>query len=599
MMTHCSCPRRQLCNFRRVVLLLALSLGFPQACGPANNEATAVPAVASGSAQSAQPGASDPPGETGAVAAAASSTASQGGVVSGRSAGQGGARNVILVSIDTLRVDRLEAYGYRRPTSPNLAALAARSVLFEQAQAQAPQTAPSHASVFTSQYAGTHGIYNVHGNQTTYPTLPTGLVTLAGLLEKSGVETAAFVCSGNLTKKMKLDRGFESWDERNEDVALRVDAALDWLKKPRQKPFFLLLHTYQVHAPYVPPAGLVPQFTDPSYAGPLRERLERYLKLPTDKAWEGGVGADYWDGMLEYSDADVKFLSDLYDAEIAHVDAELRRLLEAVLVGPLAADTAIIVFADHGEEFRDHGKFQHDQTFEELVHVPLMIHLPVALERKEWKGRVRSGVQLIDVAPTIADLFGVAWRDAGWKGRSLLPLLDPATRGVESAKNGPRYSELTIAGPKVYACVTANGWKYTHIHQQDLDKTWESLFDLSADPGEKRNLLDEQGSGVPMTLRKLKDLLREQRAKNAEAAKAAGHAGSAPMDDESRQGLEALGYIDGSAGDGGSAADPAPQSAGEPAETPPKHEDQGAGAPQGPDHGPDGSHMSEQKRPGF
>src|SRR5262249_51419202 len=133
-------------------------------------------------------------------------------------------RNVVLVSIDTLRADRLESYGYKRETSPNLSALARRSVVFEDVLAQASQTAPSHASLFTSQYVGTHGLVNVNGSQAVFHKLPPDLTTLAGLLSRNGVSTTAFVSDGNLTRHMDLNRGFGQWDEKNEDVRKRMDA---------------------------------------------------------------------------------------------------------------------------------------------------------------------------------------------------------------------------------------------------------------------------------------------------------------------------------------------------------------------------------------
>jgi arylsulfatase A-like enzyme len=460
------------------------------------------------------------------------------------------AKNVILISLDTLRADRLEAYGYGKPTSPNLAALGSRSVVFRNAHAQAPQTAPSHASLFTSEYAGAHGIINVHGAAPQMHTLPPGVRTLAERLSAGGLETAAFVSGGNLTRHMRMDRGFELWDEVNEDVSGRIDELLTWMLAPDRGRFFAVLHTYQVHAPYLPPRELVAPFTDPAYQGPLRERLDRYLELPPDEAWKGAVGPDYWDGMLEYTEADVRFLSDLYDAEIAYLDKQVRRVLEAVLTTELAADTVIVVVSDHGEEFREHGKYQHDQVFEELIRVPLMVKLPNDLERAGWKGVVDAPVQLIDVAPTIADLAGVEWQDAGWEGRSLLPALDPDRRDASPLGMRPVFSELTIdPGPKKYRTVIVDGWKYIHAWQAGIDVTWEWLFDLNTDPGERRNLIRCEEGQAPLQRERLRQLLTAFAQANDAKAAVLGQAGMAEVDDASLQVLEQLGYV-GGGGDG-------------------------------------------------
>jgi arylsulfatase A-like enzyme len=460
-------------------------------------------------------------------------------------------RNVVLVSIDTLRADRLQPYGYARETSPNLMALARRSVVFDQALAQSSQTAPSHAALFTSQYGGTHGIINVHGSQAEAHKLPPGLSTLAGVLKGSGLATAAFVCGGNLTRHMGMDRGFAQWDEKNEDVRLRVDAALSWLDAHSPEPFFLLVHSYQVHAPYVPPKELADRFTDRKYSGPLRARYERYAQLSAEEAWAGGVGADYWEDMVDFTDQDVRFLSDLYDGEIAYSDGVLRDLFQRVLTGPLAANTALVVLADHGEEFRDHGKFQHDQVFQELLHVPLMVHLPPALERAGWTGRVSQPVELIDVAPTIADLFGVDWRGAGWQGRSLLRALDPATRAGALQEDASCFAELVVApGPKTYESVMQGGWKYIHCHQQDLDKTWEWLFDLRVDPKEQHSLVETPTPEAAGKLGELKDLLAKRRARDAELARGAGEAEIGEVDAAWRENLNQLGYVGTGSSDG-------------------------------------------------
>jgi arylsulfatase A-like enzyme len=462
-------------------------------------------------------------------------------------------RGIVIISLDTLRHDRLGLYGYERPTSLNLDGLARRATVFEQARAQSSQTAPSHASVFTSTYVGEHGISNVHADDSRWPVLPPGVTTVAELVRDAGIVTAAFVSGGNLTKSMGMDRGFDEWNERNEDVSGRVDALLRWLQTVGDRPFLALLHTYQVHAPYVPPRERAEAFTDAAYQGPLRATYERYLAMPVAEAFAKGVGEDYWPKeMIDYTDADVKFLSDLYDGEIAYVDGELRRLFEAVLTGPRAADTAIIVFADHGEEFRDHGKFQHDQVFDELVRVPLLVEAGGVLERQGWKGRVTQPVQLVDLAPTIAELLGVSVPEGRWTGRSLVPLLRPDTRpAVEARDAAPVYSELVREhNTQEYRAVTWHGWKYILHTQPSIPKTWEHLFDLRSDPGEKTNLITQTEGEAPAILARLRDELHGFMERNAAQRARLGESAGDEMTAEERRGLEGLGYVGTGAGGG-------------------------------------------------
>jgi len=457
--------------------------------------------------------------------------------------------NVLLISIDTLRADRLEVYGYGRPTSPNLSGIAKRSVVFADARAQAPQTAPSHASVFTSEYPGAHRIVNAHGGSTEVTQLPAGVTTLAELARRGGLETAAFVSGGNLTQRMGMDRGFELWDERLTDVSERVDACVRWMLAPDRGRFVALLHTYQVHAPYLPPRELVAEFVDAGYDGPLRERTERYLALPAHEAWEAATGPAYWEGLLEYTDADVRFLSDLYDAEIRHVDSEIQRLFAYLQGSELGSKTAVIIFSDHGEEFRDHGKYQHDQVFEEHLRVPLIVRLPRALQQEGLVGRVDAPVELVDIAPTLGELLGLPYGDTGWEGRSLVPLLRSSERPDRSWTERPVFSELVIdPGPKYHRAVVWQGWKYVHIWQKNIDHVWEQLFQLQADPGERRNLVEDSGPEATRALPALRELLEQQTRRNAAKAAALGEGGTVEMDEDMLQLMIKLGYVELGAG---------------------------------------------------
>ncbi len=473
-------------------------------------------------------------------------------------AGEGAplARNVVLLSIDTLRADRLETYGYDRPTSPNLAALGRRSVVFEVARAQSSQTAPSHASLFTSEYVGAHGVANVHGASTAVRKLPPAVTTLAELLARDGIETAAFVSGGNLTRRMEMDRGFGVWDEPqgNPDVSDRVERLLEWIQEPERGRFFAVLHTYQVHAPYLPPPDMYPAFVDRAYRGPLRERLERFLALSPDEQWAGGVGPEYWDGMVDWTEDDVRFLSDLYDAEIQYTDSVIRRVMEAVLTTDLKRDTVIVVVSDHGEEFRDHRKFQHDQVYEEHLRVPLMIRMPGPLEHEGWRGRRTTPVNLVDVAPTTAELLGLDWSECGWEGRSLVPLLGPDAESPEGWRERPSFAQLILdlgegPGLKLYRSVSWQGWKYIHVYQKKIDRVWESLYDLERDPLEQNDLLAEGAGALDEQAARrheaLVALLDQHTSDNLRKAQRLGDAETEELDEEYRALLEQLGYLGG------------------------------------------------------
>ncbi|HZM00781.1 MAG TPA: sulfatase, partial [Planctomycetota bacterium] len=453
-------------------------------------------------------------------------------------------QNVVLVSLDTLRADRLDSFGYHRSTAPNLAGLQQRAVMFSRAQAQSGQTAPSHASLLTSTYGETHGIINVHGDAAKMRTLPAGLPTIAEVASRAGIETGAFVSNGNLTRGMGMDRGFSVWDEKNEDIVGRIDACMRWIRDPERGRFLALLHTYQVHAPYVPPREVAERFVDHGYAGPLRARLERYWAMSWGEQWSGGVGADYWGGMLQFTKDDVRFLSDLYDGEIAFADAELRALLQEVLTGPVSTSTALIVLSDHGEEFRDHGKFQHDQLFEEIIHVPLFVSMPVQAGGITWTGDVDAPVELVDVAPTVAEIMGLGAWPPEWEGRSLVPLLDPLRRTAAVDRERVQFSELTLdPGPKQFRTVTWRGWKYIHGYQQDLDATWEWLFDLSRDPGELSSLMQDERPETVEMLANLRERLEAHSQRCREKAAAAGQVEMVTLTEEMRRNLDQLGYV--------------------------------------------------------
>jgi arylsulfatase A-like enzyme len=432
----------------------------------------------------------------------------------------------VLVSIDTLRADRLGVYGHDRPTSPRIDRLAAEGVVFERAYAHAPKTAPSHMSLMTGVHPDVHGVVNFAGevDARLSPRIP----TLAEILRSAGYRTAAVTGGGNVHRDLGFGRGFGSYEHSDGDAAAifaRAIEQLEALAAPThagaRTPFFLFVHTFQVHDPYLPPPAQRALFADPAYAGRIVGDAGRLRALAGDD-WRARHRA-FWAGVDARSPADLRHLFDLYDACIRFTDDELGRLLDRIDALGLAGETLVVVLSDHGEEFLEHGRFGHDALFEELLRVPLVVRVPDAERRGLRRGRVGEVVRLVDVLPTVLDLVGLPAPDH-LEGRTLVPLL----RGGEEA---PRFvfAQNRETGSDALA---AGGWKLVAERWRDL------LFDLARDPAERSPLAG--GDDVRESLRATLDRLRE-RALRWHALAPPDRTG--PLDADTRRRLEALGYL--------------------------------------------------------
>ncbi|MCB9377704.1 MAG: sulfatase [Holophagales bacterium] len=313
-------------------------------------------------------------------------------------------RGIVLISLDTLRADRLGAYGYGRPTSPFLDSLAERAALFERHYVQAPATLPSHMSIFTGLWPREHGVVPpAHVLSSEIPTLPE-------VLRRHGFRNGAFTEGGWMGTGFGFERGFELYVPHeyaaDTDIAATFDRGLDFLRRlePGER-FFLFLHTYSIHDPYDPPepfrAELAPRPLPAGAPPPDGEHLAAFNERP----------APLPEGTLAV-------YGDLYDASIRYVDSELERLFEELERMGLAGETTIVLTSDHGEEFLEHGRLVHTQVYPECLHVPLLLVHP----------QLRTGIRVpaltrsIDLAATLWELAGVD--DAPeTSGTSLLPLL--------------------------------------------------------------------------------------------------------------------------------------------------------------------------------
>ena len=333
--------------------------------------------------------------------------------------------DVVLVIIDTLRADGLSCYGNPRPTTPHLDALAARGTLFEECLAQAPNTATSHASLFTGLPPWTHRVANLTDAETGTAGLPPAFVTLAERFSAAGYQTAAFTDGGPLGTAWNLMQGFETKVGRYEGARAKVDQALAFLESQRDgRPLFLLLHTYQVHQPFAPPREYVERF-DPDYTGVLTERVAEVLRGRAAGEEFEPNGKLLMRGKAEFTERDFEHLRALYDAEIAYTDAELERLWARLAAGGDLERTVVAVTSDHGEEFGEHGHWGHRQLHRETLRVPLILLVPGGGDTRR---RVEERVSLIDLGPTLLAAVGIPDGAEGFEaaggGRSLLPVLE-------------------------------------------------------------------------------------------------------------------------------------------------------------------------------
>jgi arylsulfatase A-like enzyme len=309
-------------------------------------------------------------------------------------------RNVILISLDTLRADRVGVYGSYRPTTPNIDALAAESVVFADAWSVWPETCGSHMSLFTSLYPSEHGVTHI----LTTPAASVEL--LAERLRRAGYLTRAFTEDGNVWAHAGFARGFSAYSERRSadrvyrgEILETFGDATRWLETHADRTFFLFVHTYEVHRPYSPPAEYGTLFAD--IAG----------REPANLATEA-LG---------------------YDRETHFTDVQVGKLIGTITRLGLADRSIVVILSDHGEEFGEHGYAGHWRTlYREVLQVPLIVWAPGLLA----PARVDAPVSLLDVMPTILDLLELP-PDADHRGMSLVR----AARGHTPADR-PIFGEL-------------------------------------------------------------------------------------------------------------------------------------------------------------
>ncbi len=358
--------------------------------------------------------------------------------------------NLLLISIDTLRADRLGCYGYERETSPELDRFARdHAVRFARAVVEAPWTLPSHVTLLSGLHPLRHGV-----------SLPEHapareIEFLAQTLHAAGYYTFAFTGGGWISPDFGFDRGCDSFQGSELDCADNVRKVIDTIRhRSSRGPWFGFLHTYEVHCPYDPP--------EPYFSMFASEEAE-----PIEVAGRCG-NPDF--NALPLSVGQVRYLSDRYDGSIRSVDLALGSLFAFLEENGALEDTVVVITSDHGEEFGEHGRIGHERSLQrEVLGVPLLVAAPGIAART-----IPNRVGLADVAPTVLDLLGIP--GPSHDGRSLVPLL---RAGAPPGPDEPRISAL--AWKEDLLSILCDG---DHLI---LDRSRDSslLFDLEADPGER------------------------------------------------------------------------------------------------------------------
>ena len=382
------------------------------------------------------------------------------------------APNVLLLLVDTLRADQLGCYGAAPSPSPSLDRLARQGLVFESAIAQAPWTVPSVASIFTGLHPTSHGLT---GDRVQASFLADTLPTLAAHAEQGGITTIGVSANFVVSRETNLARGFETFialpenrDSREEARASDVNGVfLDWLHQNPGRRFLAYLHYMEPHEPYDPPAALRP--VPPEGIAPAVARGHvKDLMLAINHGRHAPLGP-----------AAVGHLRALYQAEVRTWDTALGGLLEGLAAAGVRESTVILVTADHGEEFQEHGRLGHGtQLYDELLRVPLVIAGPGIVP-----GRVAEQAQGIDVFPTVSALLGLP-PPPGLEGQNLLAAR-AARPAISETRNaiGPDGTEIRLLS------LRTPEWKL--IHAPALGRS--ELYDLAHDPGEH----DDRFGAVP------------------------------------------------------------------------------------------------------
>jgi len=399
-------------------------------------------------------------------------------------------RNVILITISSLRADHVSCLGYVRDTTPNLDAFAGENILFRNAFATSGWMMPAHGSIFTSLYPTLHGATHIDKS------LGDEHFTLAEILADNGYHCVGFCCNPRLDREHGFAQGFDLYDDYSVSIMLESlafgdketvdinrqrtntlinDAAIRWLQKNTNRPFFMFIHYYDNHWDYLPPPPYSERY-DPDYDGPIDG-----MQIAREPLFSNPP-----------SERDIQHMIALYDSEIKQTDNDLGEMLKVLKETGVSDNSIIIILGDHGEQFYEHGHTSHHGIYEELIHVPLAVLIPA-----EWaRGKtIDSLVSQVDILPTILDFLQITALEQ-YQGKSLKPLIE----GRIQAVNEYVFAEYT--GGATTDCYAVRSIRYKCCQEVGSEPF---VYDLAEDPGEQKRIVPD---GFTDEIKTLEEKLR-------------------------------------------------------------------------------------------
>jgi len=441
--------------------------------------------------------------------------------------------SVILVTVDTLGAGHVGCYGASENRTPAIDALAARGVRFSAAVSQSSWTLPSLASLMTSRYPGQLGLKKKKNR------LPSSVPLLSTIMGQAGYRTAAVVTNPYLAPVFGFNRDFDEYlilppEAVKEGKPMKIPrgtffvvanaeevtrAAVEWLNKHGEEKYFLWIHYMDPHVPY---ASLKTGSVD--LAGPIRKKVAAYLKNPVIFHERGK------DDPIELTLEEKEAVRKLYREDIVFFDRHFGKLLDTVREKMESGRLLLVFASDHGEEFWEHGGFEHGHTlYDELLMVPLIIACPGKLPVNHV---VKSQVGLIDIIPTILDLCSIE-PPAGITGKNLVELIH-----MDTAKR-PAFSEGILWGDELKSLRTE---AYKLIYDPEAGDV--TAYDLRIDPGERHPISGAENPAIENLHDRLLRMIADH---EEDASRVIKSSGTVPLESleetETGERLQALGYI--------------------------------------------------------